>query len=127
MGQQQLLLIVLSTIVVGISIYTAINLFNAHSISANKDALIGELIHIGSVAQQYYHKPVDIGGGGNSFVGWELPSGLITTGSGAYSVSSISSQKVTILGTGKERGDDNNFISVTATITPSEIKNLVNN
>lgn len=127
MGQQQMLLIVLSTIVVGISIFVAISLFNEHAIAANKNAVIGELIHLGSAAQQYYYKPTDIGGGGRSFVGWEIPSGLITTGSGSYSISSIASNKITIMGTGRERGNDNNFISVTATITSQDITNLVNN
>ena len=127
MGQQQMLLIVLSTIVVGISIAAAISIFNAHSVSENKNAVVGELIHLGSAAQQYYHKPVDIGGGGRSFVGWIIPSGLISTGSGSYSVTSIASDKVIITATGKEYGNDNKKITVTSTITPETITNLVEN
>ena len=125
MGQQQLLLIVLSAIIVGIAIMVAINLFNSHSVTANQNAVIGELIHLGSSAQQYYHKPLDIGGGGRSFIGWSIPSSLISTGTGTYSISSISSLNVIILGTGKEKGNDDNFITVTATISPNEITNSV--
>lgn len=125
MGQQQLLIIVLSAIIVGIATIVAINLFNSHSITANKNAVIGELIHLGSAAQQYYHKPLDMGGGGRSFIGWNIPSGLITSGSGSYSITSISSSNVIILGTGKEKGDNNNFITVTASISPDGITNSV--
>lgn len=57
MGQQQLLLIVLGVIVVGIAVVVGINLFNANAESSAKDTIISEGTNLGALAQQYYKKP----------------------------------------------------------------------
>lgn len=67
MGQQQLLLIVLGVIIVGIAIVVGINLFNANAESSTQDSLVSQGTNIGALAQQYYKKPTALGGGGNSF------------------------------------------------------------
>lgn len=67
MGQQQLLLIVLGVIIVGIAIVVGINLFNANAEESAKDTLVSEGTNLGALAQQFYKKPVALGGGGNSF------------------------------------------------------------
>ncbi len=71
MGQQQLLLIVLGVIVVGIAVVVGINLFNANAETSTQDSIVSQGTNIGAMAQQYYKKPVAMGGGGNSFVGFE--------------------------------------------------------
>lgn len=68
MGQQQLLLIVLGVIIVGIAIVVGINLFNANAESSTQDSIVAQGTNIGALAQQYYKKPTALGGGGNSFV-----------------------------------------------------------
>lgn len=75
MGQQQLLLIVLGVIIVGIAIVVGINLFNANAESSTQDSIVAQGTNIGALAQQYYKKPTALGGGGNSFV----PSGTNVT------------------------------------------------
>jgi hypothetical protein len=72
MGQQQLLLIVLSVIIVGIAIVVGINMFGAAATSANLEAVSNDLMNLGARAQQYYVKPASMAGGGNSFVGIAL-------------------------------------------------------
>lgn len=67
MGQQQLLLIVLGVIVVGIAVVVGINLFNANAETSAQDSIVSQGTNIGALAQQYYKKPVAMGGGGNSF------------------------------------------------------------
>jgi hypothetical protein len=67
MGQQQLLLIVLGVIIVGIAIVVGINLFNANAESSAQDSIVSQGTNIGAMAQQYYKKPTALGGGGNSF------------------------------------------------------------
>ena len=66
MGQQQLLLIVLGVIIVGIAIVVGINLFNANSISSNRDAVISDLNNLAALAHQFYAKPTAMAGGGNT-------------------------------------------------------------
>ena len=67
MGQQQLLLIVLGVIIVGIAVVVGINLFNANAEESTKDTLVSEGTNLGAMAQQYFKKPVALGGGGNDF------------------------------------------------------------
>ena len=63
MGQQQLLLIILGVIVVGIAVAVGITMFSDSSINANRDALASDLVNMASRAQQYYRRPTALGGG----------------------------------------------------------------
>ncbi len=67
MGQQQLLLIILGVIVVGIAVAVGITMFTDSAMSANRDALTNDLINLASRAQQFYRRPTVLGGGGYSF------------------------------------------------------------
>lgn len=69
MGQQQLLLVILVTIIVGIATVVAINTFSSASDSANLDSVRNDVVTFASSAQGYYMKPTMLGGGGNSFNG----------------------------------------------------------
>jgi hypothetical protein len=69
MGQQQLLLIILGVIIVGIAVAVAITIFNDHLIQANRDDLQNDLSLIATRAQEYYFRPLPMSGGGHSFVG----------------------------------------------------------
>jgi len=110
MGQQQLLLIVLGVIIVGIAVVVGINLFNANAEESMKDTLVSEGTNLGAMAQQYFKKPVALGGGGNSFVGFGsaptagnpgqlLPASLTTTASAGWVISGLSATNATITGT----------------------------
>jgi len=123
MGQQQLLLIVLGVIVVGIAVVVGINLFNANAEEANKDGIVSDATNLGAMAQQYYKKPASMGGGANSFVGWTMATGLDSTANGTYVVSGLSAVNATITGTP--------FPStaygwvVTTTVTPTTISTVI--
>jgi hypothetical protein len=67
MGQQQLLLIVLGVIVVGIAVVVGINLFNANAEESAKDGIVSDCTNLGAMAQQHYKKPGSMGGGANTF------------------------------------------------------------
>lgn len=67
MGQQQLLLVILVTIIVGIATVVAINTFGTAADSATRDAVRQDLASIASSAQGYFMKPIMLGGGGRSF------------------------------------------------------------
>ncbi len=69
MGQQQLLLVILVTIIVGIATVVAINTFGGAAESANIDAVRQDVATIASAAQGYYMKPEMLGGGGQDFGG----------------------------------------------------------
>ncbi len=69
MGQQQLLLVILVTIIVGIATVVAINTFGSAADSANLDAVRQDMASIAASAQGYYMKPEMLGGGGKDFTG----------------------------------------------------------
>lgn len=127
MGQQQLLLIVIGVIIVGIAIVVGINLASTSAQSANRDAMISDLHNIGAFAQEYYRKPTTMGGGGYSFTGWTIPPSLVKTGNGSYTAK-VGATIITIVGTGNERGNDGkNKVKATAIVTPTSITVSVNN
>ena len=69
MGQQQLLLVILVTIIVGIATVVAINTFSSAADSANVDAVRQDIASLAASAQSYYMKPDMLGGGGKTFTG----------------------------------------------------------
>lgn len=72
MGQQQLLLVILVTILVGIATVVAINVFGTQAEEANVDAVRQDILGAAAQAQGYYTRPDMMGGGGNSFGGIEI-------------------------------------------------------
>lgn len=118
MGQQQLLLIMLSVLVVGIAIAMGVVLFNSSAVEQKRNEVINECSLLASEAQLYYKRPVALGGGGKSFTGWSVPSKYVTTEAGSFKVSAISAQEVTITGTGNEVVTDGDSVQVQMTISP---------
>ena len=73
MGHQQLLLILVSVIVVVLAITIGLNLFSASAPEANRDHVISVLTSLSSDAHVYYKKEKQLGGGGDSYIGWKVP------------------------------------------------------
>ncbi len=110
MGQQQLLLIVLSVIIVGIAVVVGINMFSASAASSNLEAVTSDLLNLAARAQQYYVKPTGMGGGGNSFVGVTIKdlTPKPSNDNGTYSIKTAgTSSKVVLKGVGNQDGDGN--------------------
>jgi len=128
MGQQQLLLIVLGVIIVGIAVVVGINLFNANATNANRDGVISDLNNLGAMAQQFYKKPTSMGGGGNEFVGWTIPTGLDSTANGTYAPPTVTATSVTVVGTGTEPGTNGTSeVQATCVVSATDIQVTVNN
>ena len=72
MGQQQLLLIILGVIIVGVAIAVGISMFSGQSVAANKDAIIADLATLGSDAYQFKIRPAMMGGGNGTYVGYTI-------------------------------------------------------
>ncbi|MEX0747926.1 MAG: hypothetical protein WD275_08005 [Rhodothermales bacterium] len=65
MGQQQLLLLVLGIVIVGLAVVVGIQAFGENQKKANADALVNDAIRIASDAQAWKLKPLAFGGGAN--------------------------------------------------------------
>ena len=131
MGQQQLLLIVLGVIIVGIAVVVGINLFNANAETSTQDSVVSQGTNIGAMAQQYFKKPTSMGGGGNSFVGFEtkvwpnLPANLISSTDAAWTVAAGTATQIVFTATPKDPAYAANW-TVTTTVTPDSINSVLN-
>lgn len=133
MGQQQLLLIVLGVIVVGIAVVAGINLFNSSHDESIKDELVSQCMAIGANAQQFFIKPTSMGGGNNTFNtggtgnnGYVIPTSMNSTTNGTYAGVALSTT-YTITATPRViSGKSYNFTNVTCVVSPSTITTTVN-
>ena len=122
MGQQQLLLLVLSAIIVGISIVIGINMFSSGAVQANQDAVAQDCWLIAARAQEWYRKAENLGGGGRTFDGLDDVT-MLNIAETNPNVSEIfaltpSDQTLEIVGTGIEGGP----LTVTVIVTPDSIR-----
>lgn len=127
MGQQQLLLITLGVIIVGIAIVSGLILFEYSSNENKKNQIKNEGATLATMAQKYYRLPITMGGGGRSFVGWTIPALLDTTDSGIYTISSISMNNLVITGLDRMMQLGQDTIRVTVSITESDYMITENN
>ncbi|PKD44608.1 hypothetical protein [Rhodohalobacter barkolensis] len=139
MGQQQLLLVILVTIIVGIATVVAINTFGSAADSANIDAVRQDVASIASSAQGYFMKPAMLGGGSRDFSnftfdGVAVPGEIqdegtdliISNENGTYEITSRSTDEIEITAspsssvdyTPGETGTDDDLV---ATIEPNEL------
>ena len=124
MGQQQLLLIILGVIVVGIAVAVGITMFQDNATSSNRDSVTNDLVNLAARAQEYYRRPVTLGGGGNSFVGLTAnAAGLAkltskaSNANGSYDITTAGTATTVVLqGTGVEKGSDGSAILVTMSV-----------
>jgi hypothetical protein len=134
MGQQQLLLIVLGVIVVGIAVVAGINLFGASHDESIKDELVSQCMAIGANAQQFFIKPSAMGGGNNTFntgglgnAGYVIPANMTGTTNGTYAPGTITATSYQVIATPRViAGKTYNFANVTCTVSPSTITTVVN-
>jgi len=115
MGQQQLLLIVLGTIIVGVAVVVGINMFTTGAINAERDALLQDVNNVASTAASYWRKPAALGGGARSFVGVSDVTSFgadSTNANGNFLMSTIIANSFTLTATGANEG-----VIIVATIT----------
>jgi hypothetical protein len=120
MGQQQLLLIILGVIVVGIAVAVGITMFTDSAVSANRDAVTNDLVNLAARAQQFYRRPTALGGGGGSFAGLAANADGLkkltnrsSNANGAYSIQTAGDANGVVLrGVGTELADGSNPVTM---------------
>ena len=127
MGQQQLLMIVLALIIVAIAIAVSISLFRSNAIEGKRDILIEETTSLGVMAIQYFKKPQELGGGGQSFLGWSIPSQMVQTVNGNFMTAQIQADEVRIIGTGSEVVTGSDSIKVETVVTSNDMYTTIIN
>jgi len=149
MGQQQLLLIVLGIIIVGIAIAVGVNMFQQSAVDTNRQALVSDLANLAAKAQRYYRTPHELGGGAQSFLNFELGRLDTANANGSYRVfnsaqtsadnrpaatsniqitSYTAGDSIFVVGWGQELGDDGDYpVKACTAIAPSGIQTVIVN
>ena len=136
MGTQQILMIVLSVIIVGVAVGVGITMFQNQAVNSNRQAVIADLNNFAAQAIAWYKLPVNMGGGGNgepgfaetdapptagllSYIGFSDESGEgvyeYTNDNGKYTLTATQ-YTLEITGEGNEMVGDNK-VGVGATLT----------
>ena len=120
MGQQQLLLIVLGTIIVGVAVVVGINMFTTGAINAERDALLQDVNNIASTAAAYWRKPAALGGGARDF---SAVADVVVFGAdssnanGSFVLSAPTVTSFTLTATGANEG-----VVIVATVTQNGVQ-----
>ncbi len=99
MGQQQLLLIILGVIIVGIAIAVGITMFGSTSVSSNRDAIVNDLQNLSANAYQFKIRPLTMGGGGGAYTNFQIPLPMRPNQNATYTTPSISALSISFTGT----------------------------
>lgn len=94
---------------------------------SNRDGLIADLTNLAALANQYYRKPKQLGGGEGHFTGWFIPEAIDTTRNGMFSAI-ITKSNITLSGTGNQIGNDGRHkVRVTMIVGPNKIESTIIN
>lgn len=140
MGTQQLLLIVLGVIIVGVAVTVGIAMFGNQAYNSNRTAMIAEMQYFSTLAIQYWKLPTSLGGAGQNvinvdlaflaaFMGFSDGSGKVVqvnysyiSENGEYRVNIEDDAMVVFTGLGKEvRKEKHPFVTLTVNLVTSEI------
>jgi hypothetical protein len=117
MGQQQLLLIILGVIIVGIAIAVGLSLFSAQSIQSNRDAIINDLNNLAAQAYQHRIRPASMGGGNGAYdasktgTAFTIPTKMSSNENATYVPTIDDADNVTIVATSAQ--DASNTVQAT--------------
>jgi hypothetical protein len=137
MGTQQILLIVLSVIIVGVAVAVGISMFATQATNSNRQAIVSELQNYGAAAIQYYKTPSSLGGGGAGtpgfganlaavkagvgvIMGFDATAGTLTDDTGVFTLGWTSASVITITGVGTEKTKAGDLVSARMTITATD-------
>ena len=84
MGQQQLILVLLGIMIIGVGIAAGLGLFSSNNVNNNKMTLIHDLNSLAAHAKKYQVRPASMGGGNGSYTGFTIPAGLSANANGSY-------------------------------------------
>lgn len=123
MGQQELIILILTFVIVGIATVAAINTFQSSRDTANYEAVKQDMLNYIGKAQKYYFMPQQMGGGGESFDGINKQlAGIDTTNTNAEYTLTESDQTLVIEGTNTLH---NVRVRATVTMTSSQTPSIL--
>jgi hypothetical protein len=104
MGQQQLLLLILAALIVGMAMIIGLDMVRENSRAANQDEIRDALVTIAARAQGWYRRPLQLGGGGRSFlkIDFDKINFDDSSHSGTFALTNRLSGRFTVTGVSRE-------------------------
>jgi len=104
MGQQQMLLVLMAVMVVGIALVLGLTMFQENAMAANQDEVRDALMTVAVRAQGWYRRPAMLGGGSRSFsqISWTKINFDSSTISGVFTMTNKQQASFRITGVSKE-------------------------
>ncbi len=109
MGQQQLILVLLGIMIIGVGIAAGLGLFSSNNVASNKVAIIHDVNIIAQHAKKYLTRPASLGGGAGSYAGFTIGSKLASNANATYA-STVTATEVTVVAVSAY--DANNTLTV---------------
>jgi cell shape-determining protein MreC len=125
-GTQQILLIVLAVIIVGVAISVGISMFSRQAYNSNRQAVASELNGFATQIIEFWKTPASLGGAGKvisnvtvtrtaTYIGFTATSPYnFISDNGEYRITGISGNIVTLKGLGTETKGNNKPLLTTA-------------
>jgi hypothetical protein len=103
MGQQQLLMVVLTMILVGVAIVVGQTMFEANAIQSEQTMLTHDLMHFATKARGYYWRPSYLGGAHKDFRNIVSMNMFVwdDNDNGRYYIESAEKDELVIVGVGR--------------------------
>jgi hypothetical protein len=111
LGQQQIILIILAIIIVGLAIAVGLALFSSQHIASSRDALINDLNNLAAVAHQFRTTLRAMDGGEGSYSTFAIPTRMTSNENGTYLIDAASPTMITFRAV--STGNPSNTIVVT--------------
>jgi len=119
MGQNQLILVALGFLLVGLAVYVAVTMFGTSAEESTRNAMINDLTTFANTARAWYTTPVAQSGGGQSFTGLTRGRiGVTDNANARYFIESASGDLCLISGVGKIVAGNDDSVRVRVRITP---------
>jgi hypothetical protein len=128
MGTQQIFMVIVSVLIVGLAIAVAISSTDNMAVTTNRSSVTGDLVGIYGRAMEYWLTPASHGGGGREswspdgaqelgpWLGYEGyqkdgDAHIFSTGNGSYHITIEDDNTLTVIGSGNEIGYDPSYAS----------------
>jgi len=138
---QQILMVVLAVIIVGVAVTVGITMFGSNAYNSNRSAMSAELQALGALLLQYWKMPPMMGGAGMNASNVSLGSVSAAIGfsaanptsphhllseNGEYRIKSVNGNVVVLAGLGKEVRDDKRpYLETTVDMETGTINTVV--
>jgi hypothetical protein len=139
MGYQQILMLVLAVIIIGLSVAVGLTMFTEQMTRLNRQSILSDMNIFAGVANAYYKTPANYGGGNREWdvdkmgiwfgYNYDAANNLISNDNGIYVFSSVGDDLI-IVGTGTSIGNDGSYnVQATLQLTGEscEIVTTINN